>query len=527
MRTFSRLVAALALLALSVTLSYGQGTIMPSPVFIGLDSNGDPVAAGKLCSFSAGTSTPATTYSDVGLTVANANPVILNSAGQATVFLAPGSSYKFVLRTAGTSPLECTTGTTLWTQDNISAVPYSSGNLDTVGTAGEGLSAGDLAYLSDGAGSRTAGRWYKADADFTYMSVDAALGFVVSAISSGSTGLIRQAGVQTGLSLVTGATYYVSGTAGAVTSVIPTQGRAVGVALSSTSLEINFSPRLPDLRYPMTCECRLTLTTATPVTASDVTAATTIYLTPYRGNRIALYDGAKWILRTFTELSIALGSDAANTNYDVFAYDNNGVAAIERLAWTNDTTRATGLAVLDGVYIKGGTVTRRYIGTYRTTGSVGQTEDSAAKRFVWNYQNRVTRTLKVLEGTDSWNYTTATFRQANNSTANQVAVVVGVAEVPIDVRVVAMAANTNAGVGVTVAIGEDGVNPHADCVRFSLSIPVANYNVGPMAILTKSPTAGYHYYTWLEHSSATGTTTWYGDNGSTILQSGIIGRIDG
>ena len=36
---------------------------------------------------------------------------------------------------------------------------------------------------------------------------------------------------------------------------------------------------------------RLTLTTATPVTTSDVTGATTLYLTPYSHNCIGLYDG--------------------------------------------------------------------------------------------------------------------------------------------------------------------------------------------------------------------------------------------
>ena len=41
------------------------GTVMPSPVFTGFDSNGDPVSGGLLYVYDAGTSTPATTYSDV------------------------------------------------------------------------------------------------------------------------------------------------------------------------------------------------------------------------------------------------------------------------------------------------------------------------------------------------------------------------------------------------------------------------------------------------------------------------------
>ena len=40
---------------------------------------------------------------------------------------------------------------------------------------------------------------------------------------------------------------------------------------------------------------RLTLTSGTPVTTNDVTAATTIYYTPYKGNAIQLYNGTNWI----------------------------------------------------------------------------------------------------------------------------------------------------------------------------------------------------------------------------------------
>src|SRR5688572_30068462 len=48
---------------------------------------------------------------------------------------------------------------------------------------------------------------------------------------------------------------------------------------------------------------RLTLTTATPVTSADVTGATTVYFTPYNGNEVELYDGADWVVKTFSELS--------------------------------------------------------------------------------------------------------------------------------------------------------------------------------------------------------------------------------
>lgn len=54
------------------------------------------------------------------------------------------------------------------------------------------------------------------------------------------------------------------------------------------------------------CQGRLTLTSGTPVTTSDVTAASTLYFTPYGGNKITLYTGVYWQPFTFTERSLAL-----------------------------------------------------------------------------------------------------------------------------------------------------------------------------------------------------------------------------
>src|SRR3954467_15935764 len=43
---------------------------------------------------------------------------------------------------------------------------------------------------------------------------------------------------------------------------------------------------------------RLTLTSATPVTTTDVTGATTIYYALHKGNHIPLYDGTNWSPKT-------------------------------------------------------------------------------------------------------------------------------------------------------------------------------------------------------------------------------------
>jgi hypothetical protein len=143
------------------------------------------------------------------------------------------------------------------------------------------------------------------------------------------------------------------------------------------------------------CDFRLTLTTAVPVTTSDVTGATTIYCTPFNGNSIALYDGTNWNLRQSAEFSIALGTLTSGKPYDVFCYDNSGTPTLELLAWTNDTTRATALTRQDGILCKSGALTRRYLGSFYTT-STTTTEDSFVKRYLFNYYNRVEKPLRGL-----------------------------------------------------------------------------------------------------------------------------------
>jgi len=270
---------------------------------------------------------------------------------------------------------------------------------------------------------------------------------------------------------------------------------------------------------------RLTLSSGTPVTTSDVTAAGTLYYTPYTGSTVALYNGSTWIRYPFTERSLSL-TLTSGKNYDVFLYDNSGTLTLElSAAWTNDTTRADALALQDGVYVKSGATTRRWLGTIRASGT-NTTEDSYAKRFVWNAYNRMARPMRVLETTDSWTYTTATIRQANGAAANQLAIVTGLAGDLIDVRIAAAANNSSADVNFQVGVGEDVTNAFTSGGVFPvLDNDSISSRSQAFAALTTIPALGYHFYSWNEYSQAVGTTTWYGDGGTpTLTQSGITGQ---
>jgi len=85
--------------------------ISPQPKLQFLDANGAPLVGGKLYTFAAGTTTPQATYTDQSGGSANPNPVILDSRGEASVWLGT-STYKFKLTDS--------TDVEQWTIDNLS-----------------------------------------------------------------------------------------------------------------------------------------------------------------------------------------------------------------------------------------------------------------------------------------------------------------------------------------------------------------------------------------------------------------------
>jgi len=270
---------------------------------------------------------------------------------------------------------------------------------------------------------------------------------------------------------------------------------------------------------PSTCEGRLTLETAVPVSITDQTTKTTLYFTPYSGSVVALYDGVSvWTGYTFTERSLSLAGYTANTNYDVWLYNNAGTPALETTAWTNGTTRATALVAQNGVYVKTGATTRRYLGTIRTTGTTGECEDSVLKRFVWNSQNRLQRMLKIRDATASWTYQSATIRQVRAAVANQVAVVVGLREEALSLLALESNYHLDNSTSGQTFIGENSVTAaHADCIPSYGGYGFSTWT----AHLDVIPPLGYTYYAWLEVTSAGVNMTMYGPG------SGVDGTIWG
>ena len=168
------------------------GTLTPTPYQTVLDADGVSVSGALIYTYTGGTTTLASTYTTSALTVANANPIVADSAGRYVAYLPAGSNMRFVIKTPA--------GATIDDQDNILAVPGAAVNLDIQGTVGVAVTAGQVCYLSSGLESPalTAGLWYLTDADFAVSSTTCqAIGVAVSAIPINTAGTIRLAGTAT------------------------------------------------------------------------------------------------------------------------------------------------------------------------------------------------------------------------------------------------------------------------------------------------------------------------------------------
>jgi hypothetical protein len=222
----------------------------------------------------------------------------------------------------------------------------------------------------------------------------------------------------------------------------------------------------------------------------------------------------------------------ASKNLDIFAVDIAGSLVLQfGNFWTNDTTRADGLEFSSGLYrndmdINSGqynhihTKKGLYLGSVRTTATDGETEkrnagtNTAANQLLWNYFNRLQTCMTVIDTTDSWNYSTASYRQTRAQTSNQGNFLLGISEDMVNCKAYGRASNsTTTGRDVRCGIGLDSTT--ANSAQLS---PVNRVTSGfvtvqhMLAMYDGYIAAGYHYLAWLEYGAGTETQTWYGDN---------------
>ena len=106
-----------------------MASLSPTPKLQFFGTDGLPLVGGKLYTYAAGTTTPLASYTDHTGVTANTNPVILDSNGEADVWLPETTSYKYVLKTSA--------DVTLYTVDYVS-IPLTTNSFASPPAIGTG-----------------------------------------------------------------------------------------------------------------------------------------------------------------------------------------------------------------------------------------------------------------------------------------------------------------------------------------------------------------------------------------------------
>lgn len=377
----------------------------------------------------------------------------------------------------------------------------------------------------------------------------------------------------TGLPVAGGGTGLASATAyavlcGGTTSTGAFQSIA-SVGTSGQVLTSNGAGALPTFQTvassggsPVAPQGRLTLTSATAITTADVTAATSIYFTPFGGTTVPIYDGSSTANTSFTELTLALDNNSGHTNYhqsgknyDLFVVSDSGTIRLgtgpkwdDGAVAGSDTARGTGagsteIELKNGFWTNKNTITIRYgslsgdtvsvsanratfVGSFRATAD-GQATDSYAKRLLSNAYNRTRRMLLRRDTTDSWSWSTGSYHQVNASASNQIETIACLTGFGIFLHHKSIPLNDTS----TLKIVYSGIGINSSSTQ-GMTIG-AFARIGDTTVVSQSPEADYTgfaplgYTTWymLEKGAGSGTQTWFGDGGATDYQSGMSGDI--
>ena len=278
---------------------------------------------------------------------------------------------------------------------------------------------------------------------------------------------------------------------------------------------------------------RLSNSSGVPVIAAGVGAATSVFYVPYLNSSCPIYDGINWrmmdigtgLTQTLADTTKSPAATVAGGLYDMFVWNDAGTLRCTRgPAWTNTTTRASGLSYVSGILVNTSAITNgpaanrgTYVGTIATNasnsldmllGGIGA-GGVAANIGVWNMYNRVSTKCMVRDSTGSWNTpTAAVWRAADGSNNNRVTYVCGQAEDAISAfySVLAQVSVSGtflpwAGIGIDSITAQSGYsNPGGSAGNTLYLTSIARYDA--------VPGLGQHFVQALEFVNATGSINW-------------------
>lgn len=156
------------------------------------------------------------------------------------------------------------------------------------------------------------------------------------------------------------------------------------------------------------CELRLTLESGVPVSTTNQSDKTTVYLTPYLGSRVCLWDGTAYQIVSTAQVSLSVTALSADTLYYLYAYLSGGSVVLE--------ASTTSFATTNGIQHKSTDQTRRLVGLMRTHSNSGtRVHDHENYRNVCSWQNQVQKPLTFYYSGAWFPSAAATWLHWNNS----------------------------------------------------------------------------------------------------------------
>ena len=253
---------------------------------------------------------------------------------------------------------------------------------------------------------------------------------------------------------------------------------------------------------------------------TGLAAATDYFVTKIDADTFKLSTSmANLLAGTYIATSGSQSGTHTGENYTTARGTGAGTSELQRLngLWTNKAAISNGPGANLGTYV--GTVyTNGSSQVDWNTGGVGA-GGTAAVLGVWNAYNRVVVRGFVADSTDGWNYSTATIRPANNSLTHRVSFVQGLQEDFFGAEYVASFQNSANSSGAVAGVGYDSISAFSGIFPIAVNPVSAVSGIIPTAGQCVAQGLGLHFMQALEYSIASGTTSWFGDNGGG-MQSG-------
>jgi hypothetical protein len=273
------------------------------------------------------------------------------------------------------------------------------------------------------------------------------------------------------------------------------------------------------------------------VQTADVVAGTTIYYVPYIHDQLPVVG---LTLGTGVSLALAAGSQLSGKLYDLFLFNNSGTLVLGTgAAWTSLVARsqAIGQTTVPGIWTNTATVILTYNATPSTVSATAGTAlyvgtmyasangqctcqfnpaaaagGSNTQMLLYNAYNRVrNESISREPNPATWDYSSTTWRPADNSTSNRISFIDGLGQSIVFARytswfyTISAATQGSTGINLDASTGQ----PAVTVTFYSDDGAGHGVSAGPSTVFEAfAPGIGFHYVQAMESVDDGGTMEW-------------------